>query len=320
MGKIKLALTLYSLTSEYVTGRRDLEGCLKLAHEMGYKGIEFIPAQMAPEYPAISDEWLELFKGLLDKYELEPVCWSAYIDMGIRTDRDLTPAEIRQYTINDLIYAKKAGFPMVRTQHAISPEIYREMIPWCRKLGVKLVIEMHHPHTPETPVWREYIDLMYGEGRDCLGVVPDFSIYQLYPHKLYMDAMLNGGCRKEKIDAIMKLVDEKAPESAADALDLNEVERSCVPDLFEGYEHCSVDNLEELVPISPYMHGKFYYLENGEHDVCVPFDRILPRIQELGYEGYIAAEYEGHHFSVDIDAREQLERFASIFHKYIKDE
>lgn len=317
MSDIKIAVTLYSVTSEYVTKRKSLEQCLKMVHDMGYTGVEFIPAQMAPEYPAISDEWLAEFKGLLDKYELEPVCWSAYIDMGIRTDRDLTREEIIQYTINDMIYAKKTGFPMVRTQHAISPEIYKEMIPWCKKLGIKLVIEMHHPHTPDTPVWKEYIALMNGEGKGCLGVVPDFSIFQKYPHKLYMDAMLAGGCRKEKIDAIMELVDQGQPMEAAEALELNEVEKDCLPDLFEGYEHISVDALEELVPISPYMHGKFYYLENGEHDVCVPFDEILPKVKELGYQGYIAAEYEGHHFSVDIDAQEQLERFASIFHKHI---
>jgi len=317
MSDIKIAVTLYSVTSDYVTGRKSLEECLKMVHDMGYAGLEFIPAQMAPEYPAISDAWLAEFKALMAKYELEPVCWSAYIDMGIRTDRDLTREEIIQYTVNDMIYAKKTGFPMVRTQHAISPEIYREMIPWCKKLGVKLVIEMHHPHTPYTPVWKEYIALMKGEGKGWLGVVPDFSIFQKYPHKLYMDAMLDGGCRKEKIDAIMELVDQGRPIEEAEALELNEVERDCLPDLFEGYEHISVDALEELVPISPYMHGKFYYLENGDHDVCVPFDEILPKIKALGYKGYIAAEYEGHHFSVDIDAREQLERFASIFHKYI---
>lgn len=320
MSKIELGVTLYSVTSEYVTGRKSLEECLSMVRDLGYRGVEFIPAQMAPEYPFISDKWLSYFAELLAKYGLDPVCWSAYIDMGIRTDRDLTAEEIMQYTINDLTCARKAGFPLVRTQHAISPDILKKMIPWCERLGVKLAIEMHHPHTPDTPKWQEYIEIMYGEGKGWLGVVPDFSIYQAYPHKLYIDAMLNGGCRKEKIDAIMALVDAGAPEERTAELGLNEAEQSCVPDLFEGYSHCSLDTLDILIPISPYIHGKFYYLENGEHDDCIPFEKLLPRIRELGYEGYITAEYEGHHFSVDIDTAEQLERFASIFRKYIKDE
>lgn len=319
MSKIKIATTLYSLTSEYVTEHRTLEECLSQLHRMGYKGIEFIPAQMAPEYPFISDEWLSWFRDLIAKYELEPVCWSAYIDMGIRSDRDLTREEILQYTINDMVYAKKAGFPLVRTQHAISPEILREMIPWCEKLGVKLAIEMHHPHNPEVPVWKQYIEMMYTEGKGWLGVVTDFSIFQVAPHKLYMDVMLQAGCRREKIAEIMELVDKGEKPEAANALDLNEVELDCVEDLFEGYTHCSPDILDLLIPISPYIHGKFYYLEDGEHDDCIPFEKILPRIKALGYEGYIAAEYEGHHFNVDIDAWQQLERFSSIFHKYIDD-
>ena len=111
---IKLGISLYSFSTEYIHEKLDLEGVLKKARDMGYKGVEIVAAQMVPDYPYPTDEWLEMFKGLLDKYQLEPVCWSAYIDMGIRTDRDLTEDEIIQYTVNDLIYAKKAGFPMVR--------------------------------------------------------------------------------------------------------------------------------------------------------------------------------------------------------------
>ena len=47
---------------------------------------------------------------LLLKHDLKPLCWSAYIDYGIRSDRDLNEEEIIQFTLNDLIYAKKAGF------------------------------------------------------------------------------------------------------------------------------------------------------------------------------------------------------------------
>ena len=119
-----------------------------------------VAAQMVPGYPFPSDEWLYHFRGMLEQYELEPVCWSAYVDMGIRTDRDLTEAEIIQYTVNDLIFAKKAGFSMVRTQHAISPAIYHKMIPFCKALNMMLVIEMHWPHHPEVPVWKEFFRIM----------------------------------------------------------------------------------------------------------------------------------------------------------------
>jgi hypothetical protein len=40
-------------------------------------------------------------------------------------------------------------------------------------------------------------------------------------------------------------------------------------------------------------------------------------IKELGYSGYIAAEYEGHHFDMSVDTPTQLRNYASIFRKYI---
>ena len=88
--KIKLGVSLYSFSTEYISDQLDLEGVLKKASEMGYQGIEIVAAQMVPEYPYPSDEWLAYFAGLLKKFNLQPVCWSAYIDMGIRSDRDLT--------------------------------------------------------------------------------------------------------------------------------------------------------------------------------------------------------------------------------------
>ena len=68
----------------------------------------------------------------------------------------------------------KAGFDLVRTQHAISPKIFRKMIKYCKDLDMKLAIEMHHPHHLRVPVWQEYLEIMREEGEGYLGVVPDF--------------------------------------------------------------------------------------------------------------------------------------------------
>ena len=191
MANIKYGVTLYSYSNEYVNGLLSFEEILRTVKKQGYTGIELVASQMVPEYPYPSDEWLAYLKNLLKEIGLEPVCWSAYIDMGIRSDRDLTEDEIIQFTVNDLICAKKAGFPMVRTQHAISPAIFRKMIPFCKELDMKLTIEMHHPHHPEVPVWKEYIDIMRGEGKGVLGFVPDMSIFSNHPHELWVKEALD---------------------------------------------------------------------------------------------------------------------------------
>lgn len=315
---IKLGISLYSFSTEYIHEKLDLEGVLKKAKDMGYEGIEIVAAQMVPEYPYPSDKWLEEFKGLLKKYELEPVCWSAYIDMGIRGDRDLTEEEIIQFTVNDLIYAKKVGFPIVRTQHAISPEIFKKMIPFCKKLGVKLTIEMHHPHHPEVPVWKEYFDIMKNEGKGILGFVPDFSIFQTHPHKLYLDQALSLGCREDKLKKIVELHVQKKDISVVEKGDFNEIEKHTAEEMFGKFSApARIEQLKDVIDCIFYVHGKFYYLDNSNSDVCVPHEEIIKAIGDLGYKGYIASEYEGHHFDETIDSEEQLKYYVELTSKIL---
>lgn len=313
---IKLGVSLYSFSTEYIHEKLDFEGLLIKAKNMGYKGIELVAAQMVPEYPYPSDEWLGSFRLMMEKYGLEPVCWSAYIDMGIRSDRDLTEDEIMQFTINDLIYAKKAGFPMVRTQHAISPKIFKKMIPYCKALDMKLTIEMHHPHHPEVDVWKEYFEIMKGEGKGYLGFVPDFSIFQTHPHKLYLDQALSLGCREDKLAEIVKMHDEGTDLEVIKNGDFTDLEKEIAEEMRGKFSApARIEQLKDVMDCIFYIHGKFYYLDNDEHDVCIPFEEIVTKIRDWGYDGFIASEYEGHHFDETVDSEVQLKHFVALMNK-----
>lgn len=314
--KIELGVSLYSLTSEFVKEKMDLENCLKTVSEMGFKGIEIVAAQMVPEYPNPSDRWLFEFRDLLTKYDLTPVCYSAYIDNGLRTERDLNRDEIIQFTYNDMLYAKKAGFQMVRTQHSISPEILEEMVPACEKLDIMLTVEMHHPHHPKVDVWEKYIELM--NKYEHLGVVPDFSIFQHKPHRLLVERLVRAGFREYKLNRVLEYHEKGIPsENAIGELALTAEEAQFTQELYEKFNPTPLEDLKTLIPVTPYIHGKFYILDNDEFDPCIPYDKILPMILQLGYKGYIAAEYEGHHFDMSVDIKQQLRNYASIFNKYI---
>ena len=317
---IKFGVSLYSFSTEYIQEKLDLEGVLKKTHDMGYKGVEIVAAQMVPEYPYPSDEWLYMFRDLLKKYDLEPVCWSAYIDMGIRSDRDLSEDEIFQFTLNDLIYAKKAGFPIVRTQHAISPKVFRQMLPYCKELGVKLTIEMHHPHHPEVPVWKEYFEIMRNEGKGVLGFVPDFSIFQTTPHKLYLEQAVNDGCRPEKLEEIVKLHQTTKDLDAVKNGDFNEQEKFVAEEMFGKFTApAKISQIKDFIDCAFYIHGKFYYLDNDDHDPCIPYEEIIAEIKKAGYKGYIASEFEGHHFDDIIDSEKQLRHFVALNTKLLEE-
>lgn len=317
--QIELCLTLYALSAEYTTGRYSLEDCLSKAEEMGYTGIELVASQMVPEYPHPSKEWMDEFTGLLKKYHQKPVCYSAYIDMGTHSDRDLSEDEIIQSTIDDLCYAKYMGFQLVRTQHAISPAIFQKMQPYAEKIGIPLTIEMHHPHNPTVPVWQEYLEIMRNSN-EWLGIVPDFSIFAEHPHKLLIkQAVEDFGCRQEKVK---KIVEEHASGVDQKTLltgDYSESEKNFIHEVFRDYGNgkAHLEWLDMILPYTKYIHGKFWYLDEDEIDRTIPCDKILPIIKKSGYTGYIASEYEGHHFSETIDSCEQLKRWVHMSNRIL---
>ncbi|MDR1766589.1 MAG: TIM barrel protein [Lachnospiraceae bacterium] len=318
-GDIKLCLTLYSFSWEYASRKLSLEEILRKAKEMGYSGIELVASQMVPGYPYPTEEWMGYFSGLLEKYGLEPICYSAYIDMGIHSDRDLCEEEIFNFTLNDMICAKRMGFALVRTQHAISPAIYKKMLPYCKKLGMILAIEMHHPHNPEVPVWKELLSIM-GESDGYLGVVPDFSIFAEKPHAFHItQAIEDFGGRPEKVAEIARRHQDGADEDTLLAGDYNDGEKTFIKDVFHTYGNgkANLGWMRELLPVTVYIHGKFWYMGDDEVDHTTPCDKLIPIIKESGYKGYIASEYEGHHFNPDTDTQEQLGRWVRMTNRLL---
>lgn len=309
---IELGITLYSLTFDYITGKLNLEGCLKRAKEMGYKGIEIVASMMMPEYPWPSDEWIKKFRDLVAKYELEPVCYSAYVDMGLRSDRDLNEDEIIQFTINDMIAAKKMGFPIVRSQYSMSAAVMEKMIPYAKKLGIKLCVELHFPHNPEVPLWKDFLDLMEQKGEGWLGVVPDMGIFQEKPHALYLRQARDMGFREEKLQQVLKMHSDGEKIDDVLQIGLTDTEKGIVKEMFGTFHPANLSYLDRLVANAPYIHGKFYYIDENCRDNCIPYHKILPYIQKLGFKGYIASEYEGHHFYDDVNPTEQLSRFVKM--------
>ena len=314
--KLKFGVSLYSFSDSFYTRKLDIEGCIKKAKEIGFTGISIVAAQSAPEYPYISDKWLYNLRDLLNKYEMEPVCWEGYLDIGMRSDRDMNQDELAEYTKNDIIYAKKAGFPLMKTQHSITPENFEKMLPFCEKTGVKLNIEMHYPHNPFVPVWEKYFKIM-GKSDGYLGICPDMSIFQKYPHQLHINQAIEDGFRSDMLKTVLEMIKERKPTQEVFDLPLTDTERKYVDEFYHKCEHPT--EVKELAPMLQYaqmLHGKFYYLADDKYDPCIPYEDIMPLLKKEGYDNYILAEYEGHHFSIKEDETEQLTRYLNMIKRF----
>lgn len=204
--------------------------------------------------------------------------------MGLHYDRDLTKEEMIQSAIDDMSYAKYIGFQLVRTQHAISPEIFCEMRPYAEKIGIPLTIGMHHPHNPTFPVWKEYLEIMK-ESDGWLGMVPDFSIFAEHPHALHIrQAVEEFGCREEKFDEIAERHTAGEPKEEILKGDYTDAEKHFVEEVFEMYGdgHAHIEWLDEILPYTKYIHGKFWYMREDEVDHTISYDRLLPIIKSQG--------------------------------------
>ena len=318
---IKFGISFFSLSKEFHSKKYSLEQCMSKAAELGFEGIEVVAAQMVRGYPWPRDLWVEKLKELMIKYKLEPVCYSAYIDMGLRMDRDLNEEEIIQFTVNDMKYASRLGFPYVRTQHAISPAILEKMIPYAKEYGIWLGVELHRPHRMSTPVWQEYMNLFERKGSEYIGVVPDMGVFQSRPHILYLNMMVKSGARQEVVDTFNQFFCQGVP--VEDAIkktgNLTELEKTLVRDMYNTFDPAPIEDLKLMIPHSKYMHGKFYYIGDDLKDNCIPYDKILPYIKENGFNGYIATEYEGHLLDDEdmVDATEQIMRHVKMEHKIL---
>lgn len=303
MSEIKLGITLYCFTREYCRGEMTLEDCIRKAKELGAEGYEIVATQMIPSYPYISDSFLGEIKAMSSYYDIAPVCYAANMDRGLRGDRNLTEDEMLQRAITDVQSANKMGCHVMREQFLLSPAAMARLAPYAEYYDVKVGIEIHNPETPYTPIMREYYETFERTGSDYLGFVPDFGLFATKPNKLYWDKALAGGVPLELLELVrdMRLADE--PQEAAMA----KLKEAGAPQaafaaaqsmygFLQFKKDCKkeLEGLKEIMPYCFHMHGKFHYLSEDLVEASIPYEQILPVIQESDYKGFIVSEYEGH--------------------------
>jgi hypothetical protein len=60
-----------------------------------------------------------------------------------------------------------------------------------------------------------------------------------------------------------------------------------------------------------HFHGKFYEMLDDNTEYSIPYEEIVPVLQEGGYSGYIDSEYEGNRWiddAFEVDSVEQVRR------------
>lgn len=302
MSNIKLGITLYSFSKEYITGEYSFEDCVRRCAEMGIDGYELVGTQMLPDYPYVNDDFLGEIHRLSALYGAKPVSYGANTDLGMRHDRNLNEQELLATTKRDIRTAQKLGCSVMRAQYLLSPKILGQLAPYAEAYGVKVGIEIHNPETPSSPAMQAYLEVIEKTGSDYIGFIPDFGCFADKPNIDSYEGALSRGADKQMLDFAVQLRYDQVPMPEAQTqLEQRGADPEVMKSFFNNYgfltfyKNPDFDGLRRIMPHCFHFHGKFHHmLENGT-ERSIPYEKILPILDDFGYNGYIVSEYEGHH-------------------------
>jgi sugar phosphate isomerase/epimerase len=266
----KYGVSLYSFMGDYGTVL-DLETALAAIADIGATGVEILGEGHIPNYPDPSQEWVDDWFRLLEKYDLEPTNYGSWIDTRLHSSgangRDMTVEEGAAALQRDLRLAKRLGFRFVRPKigvvssdlvpHPIWTEVVEQSLPLAEELDVIICPEIHAPTPIKHEVVEEYIEFIQRTGTKHFGLLIDTGIFQDRPIPLKPGEL--PGRRPSFMDGI-----------AVDPADFADVAEHVV-----------------------FIQAKFHDIDENLEDQQIPWEPVLRAIKDAGYTGYLSSEYEG---------------------------
>lgn len=254
----KRGVALYSYSAEFGL-TKSLEECFEDIHDMGAHGIEILANTHIENYPYPTDEWVDKWFRLCDKYEIVPAEYGNWIDSHVLGDRDLTTEESYEMLARDIRLAHRLGFKVMRTKMPVITdelmpvenwrEIIKMALPLAEKLDVKMCPEIHTPSNLKGKLVTDFVDFIKETGTKHFGLNIDFSVFRT---------------EFGENDFVDPLYTPNVPE--------------------------------DLIPLLPYIyccHAKFINMNDDFEETTMPSKEILKVLTENGWDGYLLSEYEG---------------------------
>lgn len=250
-----------------------LEDCLADMHDMGATGLEILANSHIENYPNPSDEWLENWFYLLDKYEIEPVEYGHWVDSRMVPGRQLSTKESYEMLVRDIKLASKLGFTVMRTKLGVVDEIltpvpnWREFIemalPVAEEYNVKMCPELHQPTALRSKMVDDYVEFIEKTGTKHFGLNVDFGVFQT----------------KDRLEIPGYKDKPSLPEDIVD-----------------------------LLPYTYACHAKFTHMTDELVDPTHPYKEILAVMQREKWDGCLLSEYEGKNKTVPGYTSDQLRK------------
>jgi sugar phosphate isomerase/epimerase len=316
---IKRGVSLYSFQEEYFLRTLSVEDCIAAAASFGANGIEIIPEQMIPGFPAVPDEFVDAWFSWMEKYGTSPVATDLFLDTKRHPDRWLTPEEQIASFHRDIDIAVRLGAKVVRAIINTPPEVMEGAAPYAESQGVRLLLEVHAPFHYEHPWILQHLEVMHRTGSPALGLMPDMGTFVERFPRVVSERALRDGAKPELVDLIVKTYDDHGDTHAlmdvvnyrgGGPVDFGLARQST------HYIWTEPKSMLEHMPLIGHIQAKFYEMTDDGVEYSIPYDRIVPVLIEGGFDGYLSSEYEGNRHIQDafpVDSVEQVRRQHAMF-------
>lgn len=314
---MKQGITLYSLTNEWVTRQYDFESLIaKVAERELGPGVELVGFQSIREFPDVSPEFVALWLRLVEQYDLVPTCLGSNVDVAHRSDRLLTADEMTDSLLRQMRVAVELGFPVVRIQIGASAEVIERVAPKADEWGLKLGMELHAPEGARTPKIMAVRELYDRIGSPNFGFIPDFSSTMHAVPPGYLVHLRAMGMPPEFAELLVnEWAGEGAPferygrfATAATAAGVDKAVVEAAMMAFTMFGREPVEAWRELDGRIFHVHGKCYGFDEQGIEPSIDYVSIVRLLDEIGYDGYISTEWEGHAFL----GPDQADSFAEV--------
>ena len=323
---IKRGVSLYSFQEEYFLRTLSLEDCIRTAGQIGARGIEIIPEQSIPGYPHLTDEFVATWFGWMRQYGTTPVATDLFLDTKLYPDRWLTLEEQVASVRRDVDIAVRLGATVIRAIINTPPEVMEAAAPYAEEQGVRLLLEVHAPFHYSHPWIEQHLEVMHRIGSPALGLMPDMGTFVRRFPRVVSERALRDGAKPELVDLIVQTYDDHGDTHAlADIVNY----RGGGPvefGLARQATHYIWSEPKAMLPHMPligHIQAKFYEMTDDEVEYSIPYDEIVPVLQEGGFDGYLSSEYEGNRHIQDVypvDSVEQVRRQHAMFARLLGEE
>lgn len=322
--EIKRGISLYSYQEEFYTGKMNLEDCIREASKTGAEGIEFLPEQMLTTFPNLSDDFLKDWHKLMEKYDVRPVAYDAFLETKLFGNRTLTTSESVDLMKRDINLANKLGCTILRTLVSTPLEVIKQSLEYAEQKNVKIALEVHAPFTFGTPWFEERLAFIKESKTKWFGLMPDMGIFV----KRMAPVMEGSYIRKGATPEIVKMVSDnyfddidkdETYQTVLNMSEANEVDKAYA-EFCRHFVFTDPNILKDNIDYITHVHGKFYEVTDDLKEPSIPYKDVMEILKESGYKGYICSEYEGNRHIQDykeVDSIEQVSRHQKLLQNLI---